>query len=132
MPLELITVTGYCRPVVEPIAVSTGGAASVTIKVLLSSLTLQFEFMPQVTSPVVWLMPLAQGAGGPACEEGGPQSASAKRIVADDSLIGRLKVIARLSPVKRRPGAMSFARVSVALVEVRATLVVEFVTVAVN
>ena len=93
---------------------------------------MQFAFTVQVTSPTVCDIPDAHVAGGPPCDAGAPQSESANLITAAPvSFTGSVKLIVKLSPVKRRPGAKLFACVSTALVEVKPTPNVEFTTVAV-
>src|SRR5207248_5230610 len=126
VPCDSMTITGYWRPVVVPVATSFGGAVSVMVSALLSRLRKQFAFTVQVTSPTVCDIPDAHGAGGPPCDAGAPQSESANLITAAPvSFTGSVKVNVKLSPVNRRPGATVFACVSVAPDEVKPTPSVE-------
>ena len=85
----------------------------------------------QVTSPTVCDIPEPHVAGGPDCDAGAPQSESATLITAPLSFTGSVKLMLKVSPVKRRPGENEFAFVSVALVDVKPTPNVELVIVAV-
>src|SRR3989442_11490688 len=132
IPCDSMTMTGYWRPVTVPIATSFGGAVSATLSALLSRLKRQFAFTVQVTSPTVCDIPDPHVAGGPACDAGAPQSASANLITPALSLTGSVNVTVKVSPLKRRPGALGFGGVSTAFVDVNPPPMVELVTQAVT